>query len=105
MHAISPSAITALIPLAREAIAGAVYRTPLERSPWLTELSGAGVLLKLECYQPTGSFKVRGATAAISRLTREDRLRGVVTASAGNHGLGVAYAASRLGARATAVVR
>jgi threonine dehydratase len=104
MHPISPRTIAALIPVARQAIDGAVYRTPLERSNWLSELSGADVSLKLECYQPTGSFKVRGALAAISHLTEDARNRGVVTASAGNHGLGVAYAASRLGVQATVVV-
>jgi threonine dehydratase len=62
------------------------------------------VFLKLECYQPTGSFKVRGAITAISQLSPAERARGVVTASAGNHGLGVAYAASRLGVHATVVV-
>lgn len=101
---ITPGEIVARIPIARRSIAGAVYRTPLEPSVWLSGESDADVSLKLECYQPTGSFKVRGATAAISRLTPEERERGVVTASAGNHGLGVAYAASRLGVRATVVV-
>ena len=104
MNPISPQSIAALIPIARETITSAVYRTPLERSTWLSEVSGADISLKLECYQPTGSFKVRGATAAISQLAPEERLRGVVTASAGNHGLGVAYAAARLGVRATVVV-
>lgn len=99
-----PTDITARIPRARQAIAGGVYRTPLEGSPWLSEAAGGDVLLKLECYQPTGSFKVRGALSAISHLTSDERARGVVTASAGNHGLGLAYAASRLGVEATVVV-
>lgn len=99
-----PTDITARIPRARQAIAGGVYRTPLEGSPWLSEAAGGDVLLKLECYQPTGSFKVRGALTAISHLTSDERARGVVTASAGNHGLGLAYAASRLGVEATVVV-
>jgi threonine dehydratase len=81
-----------------------VHRTPLEASRWLSEASGARVSLKLECYQPTGSFKVRGALAAITQLDSETRARGVVTASAGNHGLGVAFASSRLGVDATVVV-
>jgi threonine dehydratase len=59
------------------------------------------VWLKLECQQPTGSFKVRGAIAALSALGGDAE---VVTASAGNHGLGVAWAATRLGRRATVVV-
>jgi threonine dehydratase len=58
---------------------------------------GADVRLKLECWQPTGSFKVRGATHLLSSLGAEERRRGVVAASAGNHALGVAFAASRLG--------
>ena len=104
MQAQTLQAISALIPVARQAISGAVYRTPLEPSTWLSQSAGAEVLLKLECYQPTGSFKVRGAVAAISRLTPEERERGVITASAGNHGLGVAYASSLLGTHATVVV-
>ena len=62
---------------------------------------GAGgsseLLLKLECWQPTGSFKVRGATCLLSSLSEDERRRGVVAASAGNHALGVAFAAERLG--------
>lgn len=103
MHC-TPQDITARVPQARQAVMGAVYRTPLERSAWLSEAAGGVVALKLECYQPTGSFKVRGALAALSRLAPEQRQRGVVTASAGNHGLGVAYAAARAGVRATVVV-
>jgi len=53
--------------------------------------------LKLECWQPTGSFKVRGATHLLSTLSASERRRGVVAASAGNHALGVAFAAARLG--------
>jgi threonine dehydratase len=59
-------------------------------------VAGADVRLKLECWQPTGSFKVRGATHLLSSLGSEERRRGVVAASAGNHALGVAFAASRL---------
>jgi len=55
--------------------------------------------LKLECWQPTGSFKVRGALSLISALGPDELARGVVAASAGNHALGVAFAASRLGGR------
>jgi threonine dehydratase len=72
-----------------------VRRTPLERSEWLSRLIGGDVHLKLECLQRTGSFKVRGALNAVATLGAEARGRGVVTASAGNHGLGVALA-SRL---------
>jgi threonine dehydratase len=89
---------------ARTRIAGAAYHTPLEAVPWLSEACGAAVSLKLECFQPTGSFKVRGALAAILSLTDDERARGVVTASAGNHGLGLAFAASRVGVHATVVI-
>ncbi len=82
---------------ARETVAAALPATPLVPSPGL----GAGVLLKLESFQPTGSFKVRGALAALSAAGGGD---GVVTASSGNHALGVAWAAQRLGFPATVVV-
>jgi threonine dehydratase len=63
-----------------------------------------GCFLKLESLQATGSFKLRGAAVKLTRLPAEVRARGVVAASAGNHGLGVALAASRLGVRATVIV-
>jgi threonine dehydratase len=65
---------------------------------------GDGVLLKLESLQPTGSFKVRGGLAAVAHAKAEDPRAEVVTASAGNHGLGVAYAAKVLGLKATVVI-
>jgi len=71
--------------------------TPLVASPLLRD----GVFLKLETWQPTGSFKVRGALAALSQAGAS---RGIVTASTGNHALGTAFAADRLGVRATVVV-
>ena len=64
-------------------------------------IASHGFRLKLECLQPTGSFKVRGAVAALTALPRGER---IVTASAGNHGLAVAWAAERLGFEATIVV-
>jgi threonine dehydratase len=70
-----------------------VRRTPLLRSEWLSELTGADVYLKCENLQLTGSFKLRGALAAVSLLPPEVRKEGVVTCSAGNHGLGLARAA------------
>lgn len=85
-------------------IAGSVRETPLERSRWLSSLGGREVLLKLESHQRTGSFKVRGAMSAVAWLTDLERGRGVVTASAGNHGLGVALAAAEHGAAATVYV-
>lgn len=75
--------------------------TPLVRSRALSQRLGANVHLKLETLQPTHSFKVRGAFNALTRLNDEQRRRGVVTASGGNHGLAVAYAAKVLGIPAT----
>jgi threonine dehydratase len=89
---------------ARERIAGVVRRTPLERAEALSEACGSDILLKLECWQPTRSFKIRGAYNAIGRLGPAQRARGLVTASAGNHGQAVALAARELGARATVYV-
>lgn len=79
---------------AREALRPHLAPTPLRRSFALSERA---VWLKLECWQPTGSFKVRGALALLSSLAPEQRARGVVAASAGNHALGVAFAAQALG--------
>ena len=83
---------------------GVARRTPLERSPWLSGIAGWDVYLKLETQQRTGSFKLRGAYNAIASLSEEERARGRVTASAGNHGQGVALAASLLGAAALVFV-
>lgn len=74
-----------------------VWHTPLVRSAYLSAQAGADVWLKLECQQPTGSFKVRGALNKVGLLTSEEKARGIVTGSAGNHGLGVAYAAQAWG--------
>lgn len=71
--------------------------TPLRTFPVLNRMLGGQIWLKLEAWQPTGSFKVRGALARLAHLTPEERARGVVTASAGNHGLAVAFAARLLG--------
>lgn len=79
-------------------INGLVRRTPLVRSAWLSTVTGADVWLKLESAQETGSFKLRGATNAIARLKEtQPSVTTVMTASAGNHGLGLAMAARRLG--------
>ena len=79
-------------------------RTPLERSDALSELAGGDVWLKLEGMQRTGSFKLRGAYNLVASLAPEARARGLVTASAGNHGAGVALAGRLVGARATVFV-
>ncbi|MFT4212011.1 MAG: threonine ammonia-lyase [Microbacterium sp.] len=78
-----------------------ISRTPLEGSEYLSEVLGVPVQLKLENLQRTGSFKIRGAAYRLSRLSAEERARGVVAASAGNHAQGVARAAQRLGIPAT----
>ncbi|APZ34044.1 threonine ammonia-lyase [Microbacterium aurum] len=80
---------------------GVVVKTPFDVSEHLTEVLGAPVYLKLENLQRTGSFKIRGATYRLSRLTAAERARGVVAASAGNHAQGVALAAQKLGIPAT----
>ncbi|NYG58459.1 threonine dehydratase [Nocardioides daedukensis] len=89
------------IEAAREVLAGVAVRTPMEESRWLSQLAGGSVSLKCENLQRTGSFKIRGAYLRISRLSEEERARGVVAASAGNHAQGVALAASLLGIRST----
>ena len=67
-------------------------------------LRGRPVLAKLECLQVTGAFKIRGALSAVDAAHREDPQGAVITSSAGNHGLGIAHAASILGVPATVVV-
>jgi threonine dehydratase len=89
---------------ARERIAKEVIRTPLVFSDAASRRAGGLVHLKLENLQRTGSFKVRGALSKVTSLTPEERQRGLVCASSGNHGLGVAYASSRLGVRCVVVL-
>ncbi|MBN9195094.1 MAG: threonine ammonia-lyase, partial [Microbacterium sp.] len=86
---------------AAAALRGIIAQTPLDKSQHLSEILGAPVHLKLENLQRTGSFKIRGATYRLSRLTAAERARGVVAASAGNHAQGVALAAQQLGIPAT----
>lgn len=74
---------------ARQKIADIATKMPLISSPWLTELVGASVYLKLECLQKTGSFKIRGAANKILSLAADQRERGVITVSSGNHGRAV----------------
>lgn len=90
----------AAIRQARAAIAATVQRTPLLPAASLSARFGQEILLKLESLQPTGAFKLRGATNAISRLSAEQRKYGVGCCSTGNHGRAVAYAAKRAGIRA-----
>lgn len=91
----------AQIEKARDRIAGSVVRTPLVPA---SRFEDDGVYLKLECLQPTGSFKVRGAWNRISTSTDEERKRGFVTVSAGNHGQALAWASKRVGAKCTVYV-
>ncbi len=86
---------------ARARIAPHVLRTPLAPAGALSGALGVEVGLKPEILQETGSFKLRGATNAMLSLSREERARGVVTASSGNHGPALACAATRLGVAAT----
>lgn len=89
---------------ARARLTGITRETPLEPSPWLSEVTGAPVHLKLECWQRTNSFKLRGAYNAVASLGPLAAARGIVAASAGNHGQGVALAATELGAASTVFV-
>ena len=79
-------------------------RTPLLRAPELSDQLGQPVWLKAECLQVTGSFKVRGAAARLSALNEQERMRGVVSCSSGNHGRAVAYVAKKLGIPASVCV-
>ena len=89
---------------ASEAVRGIARITPLLEAPELSQKLGAPVLLKAECLQVTGSFKVRGATARLAALSEAEREQGVVACSSGNHGRAVAYVAQRLGIPATVCV-
>jgi threonine dehydratase len=84
---------------ARNAIAATIRATPVNVSPVLSDLAGVPVYLKLEHMQITGSFKLRGASNAVASLSDEERRRGVVGVSTGNHGRGLAYAARAAGVK------
>src|SRR5207253_4414626 len=89
---------------ARKRLEGAIYESPCPYSQTLSELSGTRCFVKLENLQMTGSFKERGAANVLLQLSAAERDRGVVTASAGNHGLAIAFHAARLGIRAVIVM-
>jgi threonine dehydratase len=89
---------------AADRIRALIKRTPLVRSVGLSRRAGGDVYLKLENQQTTGSFKLRGAVNVLATLTDDERARGVVASSAGNHGLGVAHAARHFGVQATIFV-
>lgn len=84
---------------AQERIRPHLHRTPLIHTATLSRMTQTDLWLKAEVFQKTGSFKTRGALNAVLQLSPEQRARGVVTISAGNHGQGLAFAASMVGAR------
>jgi threonine dehydratase len=106
MTAPAPTALTlADIEAAARRIAPFVWRTPIIRSPWLSSITKAEIWLKLEIVQTTGSFKLRGAANALAALTdRRPARTAIVTASAGNHGLAIAWSARQLGLSARVYV-
>lgn len=79
-------------------------KTPLVKNEWLSKQYGCEVYLKLENLQPVGSFKLRGATNMIANLSEEERKKGVIAVSAGNHAQGVAWAAGKYGIDATIIM-
>ncbi len=89
---------------ARRNVAPHVHRTPVLGSRTLSELTGFHVRLKAELFQKGGSYKVRGPLNKIARLSEEERARGVICSSAGNHSQGVAIAARQYGVRAVVVM-
>src|ERR1700751_1608962 len=89
---------------ARARLAGIIKPTPLPRSDTFDRLIGAQIFFKPENRQKTGSFKIRGAFNRLASLSPEEARRGVIAASAGNHGQALAYAATRAGILATIVM-
>jgi threonine dehydratase len=92
------------IGLAQSRIRSAIRRTPLVSSDTFSRITGKEIYLKLENLQKAGSFKIRGAYYKLSRMSPSVRKKGVVAASPGNHGQGVAFASSLLGIRSTIVM-
>lgn len=86
---------------ALENVRGIAIKTPMLESHWLSDLTGQSIWFKCENLQRTGAYKLRGAYNLISQLTPEEKAKGVVAASAGNHAQGVALAAQQLGIKAT----
>ncbi|MFT3834872.1 MAG: threonine ammonia-lyase IlvA [Micropruina sp.] len=103
-HSISTGVTAQSIDEAADRLAGVIVETPLQFNKRLSDATGAQVWLKREDLQPVRSYKIRGAYNLISQLTAEERAAGVVCASAGNHGQGVAFACARLGIEAKIVV-
>jgi threonine dehydratase len=96
----SPTPDLADVLAARQRIAPYLRPTPLYRYPALDAVTGTQVWVKHENHQPVGAFKVRGGVNLVSQLTADERHRGVIAASTGNHGQSVAYAAELFGVRA-----
>jgi threonine dehydratase len=101
----APPVTLADIHAARELLADVALETPMQAARWLSDLVDGPAYLKCENLQRTGSFKIRGAYVRMARLSAEERARGVVAASAGNHAQGVALAAQLLGIKATVFMR
>ncbi len=89
---------------AQRRLAGVIHPTPLIRSATLSRMLDADVRIKPENLQKTGSFKIRGAYNRVAALSDDEKARGVIAASAGNHGQALAYAAARAGVKATIVM-
>jgi threonine dehydratase len=99
-RAAAPAVSLAEIRAAMDRIRDSIYLSPCARSEYFSQLTGNSVYLKLDNLQRTGAFKERGALNKLLTLTEEERSRGVIAASAGNHAQGVAYHAGRHGIRA-----
>ena len=82
---------------ARKRLTGLILRTPLLYSQAFSQKTGCQIYLKMECWQLCGCFKVRGAINMVASLTDEERNRGLVTCSSGNHGTALAFSASLFG--------
>lgn len=93
-----------MIEAAADRLAGHARRTPLLSSPFLDEIAGRRVFVKAECLQHTGSFKFRGAWSAVSALDAQQRARGIIAFSSGNHAQGVALAAREHGSSAVIIM-
>src|SRR5579864_2305479 len=102
--AASPVPDLAEVMAARQRIGPHLQPTPLYRYPALDAMTGARVWVKHENHQPVGAFKVRGGVNLVSQLSADERRRGVIAASTGNHGQSVAYAADLFGVRAVICV-
>lgn len=89
---------------AREVVADVIEKTPMLRGIAISKETGANIYYKCECFQKTGAFKIRGAYNKISSLSEEEKAKGVIAASSGNHAQGVALSAKILGLDATVVM-